>query len=251
MSPINQSFAFREIDQEGLATLDAIAEAHRFNRWMYETIKPWCKGDILEVGSGIGNISNCFLEDGFTISLSDLRQNYLDHLHESFHQHPGLKATHHLDLVHPDFNQAYASLLGSFDTVFALNVVEHIQDDVLAMSNIKALLKPGGNVVILVPAYQSLYNRFDKELEHYRRYTKSSLSEVFQKAGFKILHKQHFNAMGIPGWYVSGKLQGNKTIPKGQMKFYNIMVPVFRIVDSILFCSVGLSVVMIGRKEGL
>ncbi len=249
MSQPHESFAFREIDQEGLNTLDAIAEAHRFNRWMYETIKPWCKGEILEVGSGIGNISRCFLEDGFSISLSDLRQNYLDYLQESFSGHPGLKAIHNLDLVHPDFDTVYAPLLGSFDTVFALNVVEHIQDDVLAMSNIRKLLKTGGNAVILVPAYQTLYNRFDKELEHYRRYTKKTLGDVFGKAGYTILHKQHFNAMGIPGWYISGKLQGNKTIPKGQMSLYNKLVPAFRLVDTVLFRSIGLSVVMIGKKD--
>jgi len=55
--------------------------------------------------------------------------------------------------------------------------------------------------------------------------------------------------MGIPGWYISGKLQKNKTIPKGQMSLYNKFVPVFKLVDKLLFNKVGLSVISVGIKS--
>jgi 2-polyprenyl-3-methyl-5-hydroxy-6-metoxy-1,4-benzoquinol methylase len=249
MTKPHDSFAFKEVDQEGLETLDAISEAHRFNRWMYETIRPWCKGEILEVGSGIGNISRFFLEEGKQLTLSDLRENYIGYLKEEFSGQPALRAIINLDLVHPDFDQVYADQLGKYDTVFALNVVEHIENDRLALANIRKLLRQGGHCVILVPAYQTLYNRFDKELEHYRRYTKSTLGAAMSDAGYRIAHKQHFNAMGIPGWYISGKLQQNKTIPKGQMSLYNTLVPAFRLVDKVLFNQIGLSVIAVGVKD--
>jgi 2-polyprenyl-3-methyl-5-hydroxy-6-metoxy-1,4-benzoquinol methylase len=80
---------------------------------------------------------------------------------------------------------------GTFDTVYALNVVEHIKDDNLAISNAKKLLKHDGNIIILVPAYQALYNRFDIVLEHYRRYNEqrlnSLLSNHFTRNSFSIL----------------------------------------------------------------
>ena len=111
------------------------------------------------------------------------------------------------------------------------------------------MLKPGGKLIILVPAYQALYNQFDKELFHYRRYTTSSLSDVFKKAGIPIEKKFYFNAAGILGWYVSGKIQKNKTIPKGQMGLYNKLVPLFKIADQILMNSMGLSAVCVGKKD--
>jgi hypothetical protein len=109
-------------------------------------------------------------------------------------------------------------------------------------------LKEGGNLVILVPAYMSLYNRFDEELGHYRRYTKKSLEKIFTANSLEIIHRQYFNFAGIPGWYVSGKIQKNRTIPGSQMAFYNRLVPVFRLFDKLILNSAGLSVIMVGRK---
>ncbi|MCC6516189.1 MAG: class I SAM-dependent methyltransferase, partial [Chitinophagales bacterium] len=54
-------FHFKEIDADGQTTLEAIDKADNFNEWMYQTIKPFCKGKVLEIGSGIGNISRYFL----------------------------------------------------------------------------------------------------------------------------------------------------------------------------------------------
>ncbi|HEY8937522.1 MAG TPA: class I SAM-dependent methyltransferase [Cyclobacteriaceae bacterium] len=122
-------------------TLKAIAKADRFNQWMFETISPHCQGKILEIGSGIGNISNFFLEKKKDIVLSDIRANYCDYLEHKFH----LKNEQLLsiDLTDPDLSLKFGSHLNTFDTVFALNVVEHIKDDELAIANCKRFLKPG------------------------------------------------------------------------------------------------------------
>ena len=81
---MDKNFQFKEIDAEGLETLLAISKADRFNKWMYETIQPYVKGNILEIGSGIGNISQYFLDDQQQITISDLRENYLDFLRNEF-----------------------------------------------------------------------------------------------------------------------------------------------------------------------
>ena len=239
-------FEYKEIDKEGWETLDAIAEADNFNEWMYSTIKPYCSGKILEIGSGIGNISKFFIKDSADITLSDIRPVYCDVLKKKF---PEAHDVIEIDLTHPLFDSEYSRLIGQYDTVFALNVVEHIKDDQLAIKNCNKLLKASGTLVILVPAYATLYNRFDRELEHFRRYTKKALNGLLMRSGFKIQHSQYFNFMGIPGWYISGKLQQNKTIPKGQMSMYNKLVPVFKLVDKILLNKVGLSVISAGIKD--
>ncbi len=242
-------FTFKEIDTEGHDTLDAVAIADKFNNWMYQTILPFCKGNILEIGSGIGNISNFFLEDGAQITLSDIRDNYCEKLQDSFGHYPNLQGILNMDLTDPDFDNKHADCLGQFDTVFALNVVEHIKDDRLALKNCKKLLRRGGHVIILVPAYQWLYNKFDKELEHYRRYTKDGLTRLIADSQLLIKHSQYFNVAGMAGWFVSGRILKKKTIPKNQMSLYNKLVPIFKVVDKTLLNKIGLSVIAVGKSE--
>ena len=156
----------------GTDTLEVISAANNFNRWMYETIKPHCKGEILEIGSGIGNISQFFLHEGANIFLSDIERSYFPRLEEKFSKYKNLKGLYRLDFSNKNLEKNYPELLEKFDTIFALNVLEHIPDHVQAMKNAMKMLKPGGNIVILVPAFPGLYNGFDKQLDHQRRYTK-------------------------------------------------------------------------------
>jgi len=243
----NSSFSFKEIDQEGSETLSVIANADKLNSWFYQTINHFCTGKTLEIGSGIGNISQFFIQDNKNITLSDLRPNYLEILIKRF---PRFNQNNFclIDLVDPEFDEKYKDKFNLYDTIFAMNVVEHILDDQQAIKNCHKLLKKEGRLVILVPAYQFLYNRFDKELEHYRRYNQKSLNNLFNSADFKIVHEQYFNAAGIIGWYVSGRLFKNKLIPEGQMKLYNTLVPIFKLADKILLNKIGLSVMTVGKK---
>lgn len=239
------SFDFKEIDEEGLETLEAITEATAFNEWMYKTILPHCTGKILEIGSGIGNISAFFIEHGHDIVLSDIRDNYLDALKDRYPSTPRFN----LDLVHKDFENMYASHVNKYDSVFALNVIEHIEDHALAMNNIAKLLKKNGQAVILVPAFQTLYNKIDKELYHYRRYTKRTLGNIFAKELYSITHTRFFNFMGIPAWFIGGKLMGDSTVKKGKMRLYNAMVPIFKLIDYPTKKIAGLSVITVAKKN--
>ena len=243
-----RKFEYKELDKEGLETLETIAAAHNFNKWMAETVAKRLKpGNIIEIGSGIGNISKYFLDNGYEICLSDIRENYCGFLEDHFSEYDNLSDIEKMDLVHPEFDKEYADHLGQYDNLYALNVIEHIEDDVLALANCKKLLKPNGRMIILVPAYQTLYNTFDKNLFHYRRYTKKTMSAVFEKNQFRILEKLHFNLIGILGWFVSGSILKKETIPSGQMDLYNKLVPIFRMIDKVTFNQIGLSVIVVGE----
>lgn len=242
-------FNYKEMDPEGWETLKVISEADKLNQWMFHTIHPFLKGKVLEIGSGIGNISAFVLKNNYHLTLSDIRPSYREVLKQQFGSHPNADEVIELDIVDPAFDQKFSKYFNTFDAIFALNVVEHIKDDKLAIANCKKLLAPGGRLTILVPAYQSLYNHFDEALEHYRRYNKTSLSALFTAAGLQITRKRYFNSAGIMGWFVSGKLQKNKIIPGGQMKLYNTLVPVFRLMDKILLNRIGLSVIVSGTKD--
>jgi SAM-dependent methyltransferase len=249
MTESAKKFDYKDIDQEGRETLEVIAAATNFNRWMYNSIKPYCKGRVMEVGSGVGNISAFFIEDGFKIFLTDIRDNYCEELKAKFSDKSNVLGVENIDLVDKDFDTKYAKHLGQFETVFALNVVEHIEDDQLAIANCKKLLSKGGNLIILVPAYQWLYNNFDKELYHFRRYGNKQMSDLFKVNDISAKRTFYFNAMGIWGWFISGKLLKNKIIPAGQFRFYNAIIPFAKLFDMIFFHKIGLSVIVIGEKK--
>ena len=200
-------------DKVGKQTLDTISAADKFNQWMFETIEPFAKGKVLEIGSGIGNISSQFLDSNFSITLSDFRPEYCSELRSKFSNRSNLLEVRQIDLVHKDFSQSYKDLLNNFDTVFALNVVEHIENDSQALLNCRKFLKENGHLIILVPSYQKLYNSFDVELGHYRRYNVPQLESVFEQSNFEIIHSQYFNFMGTLGWYFNGNILKKKNIP--------------------------------------
>lgn len=233
-------------DLTGKDTLQSFSRAYRFNQWMFDQIAPWAKGRVFEAGCGIGNISRLFIEKGFRMVLSDIMSDYLTRLRRTFANEPNVDAIVELDLSMPQLQ--HPELVQAFDTVVALNVIEHIENDVQAVKNCGAILRKGGRLIILVPAFQFLYNSFDKDLQHYRRYTKRSVTELLESNGFKVVHTQYFNFAGMLGWYISGTILGNKKIPRGQLRIFEKLVPLFRFIDSLIFRFAGVSVIAVAEK---
>lgn len=235
---------YKEIDIEGEQILKSMSKGIKLNHWMYSQIKPYVTGKTLEIGSGIGNISRYFIENGDEIYLSDIRDQYLKLLKSKFPDNEVIK----IDLVDPDFDEKHSKLFESFELVFALNVIEHIQDDKKALINLSKLLKPNGFIYILVPAHQILFNNFDKTLFHYRRYNKTKLIDAFPNA-IKIKKSWYFNFAGIFGWFIVGKILNKKTIPESNMILYNLLTPLFKLLDYLTFNKLGLSVIVTGQKS--
>jgi len=87
---------------------------------------------------------------------------------------------------------------GSFDMLTFFDVMEHVADDARLLRDAHRLLKPGGSVLITVPAFPSLWSRHDEVLHHQRRYTRSHLRSLVQGAGFQIRHLTFFNTLLFP-----------------------------------------------------
>ncbi len=237
-----------EDDITGKDTLHSFSRTYRFNEWMFGRILPWVKGNVIEAGSGIGNISKLFLQKEKSIVLSDIRSDYQIRLNRTFGNNPFCEGVVHLDLSVSDLESEHPSLIGRFETVVALNVVEHISDDHQAIINCKKLLKKDGRLIILVPAFSFLYNSFDTDLQHFRRYTKKTIGELYASNGFTVLHTSYFNFAGMIGWFISGNILGYKKIPRSQLRIFENFVPLFRLIDILLFRIAGLSVIAIGKK---
>ena len=236
-------------DPVGFGTLEHFSEAPAVNRWLFEKINPNVQGQILEIGSGIGNISGFLLEEQSAVYLSDLRAEYCCLLQEKFYGHPHLRAILTLDISQPDFKIRHAHLMEKFDTVIALNVIEHIQDDLTAVENAKALLRTGGKLIVLVPAIPGLYNSLDQHLGHFRRYTKFEIKALIEKAGLQFEGCRFFNAAAIFGWWYSGSLLKEEILTPAKLRFFDRLVPLFRIFDRLVSPFVGISLITSGIKN--
>ncbi|MDE0878261.1 MAG: class I SAM-dependent methyltransferase [Sphingomonas bacterium] len=87
---------------------------------------------------------------------------------------------------------------GAYDLVAVLDVVEHIEDDVAALGAMKSLLKPGGKILIAVPAHQWLWSAHDVVNHHHRRYSKATLRKAIVDAGLKPSKLSYFNSLLFP-----------------------------------------------------
>ena len=86
------------------------------------------------------------------------------------------------------------------DVLVMLNVLEHIENDDLALKNAYKLLKPGGSLIIEVPAGQYLYDSYDKQLQHFRRYSSSELKIKLEAAGFVVSRRSHLGFFLFPAF---------------------------------------------------
>jgi SAM-dependent methyltransferase len=99
----------------------------------------------------------------------------------------------------------------AYDLVAVLDVVEHIEDDVAALAAMRACLKPGGKILIAVPAHQWMWSAHDVVNHHHRRYSKPSLVRAIRAAGLKERGLTYFNSLLFPlaaAARVAGRLTG-------------------------------------------
>ncbi|MBV8816991.1 MAG: glycosyltransferase, partial [Acidobacteriaceae bacterium] len=195
---------------EDKSTLDAFSDAPNFNRWMAETIGPSIGKRVLEIGAGIGNLTRILVRSRDLYIASDLDYEHLERLKSRLAHRPNLEVAQ-LDAARPE---QYQPFMGLVDTVVCLNVVEHIQDDLGALTNIHAVLEDGGRAVILVPEGQSVYGTLDEALGHFRRYSEAQLSKRMQEAGFEVERIIRFNRISRPGWWLNGKILKRRVISR-------------------------------------
>jgi SAM-dependent methyltransferase len=116
------------------------------------------------------------------------------------------KKTPDLPLLHFDLTRCPLPD-DSLDVAILLNVLEHIEDDALAVRQLYRILKPGGIAVIEVPAGPELFDIYDELLMHYRRYKLAGLRQLFLDSNFKILRQSHLGFFLYPGFFLVKQLR--------------------------------------------
>jgi glycosyltransferase involved in cell wall biosynthesis len=214
-------------DEYGSEILARLNRAPRFTKWMADTIRPYVGDRVLEIGAGIGNLT-ANLVPRSEYHASDINPQYLDRLETLKHTRPYLQV-HYTDAAAGETFPA-----GRFDTVVCLNVVEHIENDLAALMNIRKCLDKNGRAIILVPNGPELYGTLDKVLGHFRRYTREQLFAVCQRAGFTVEKVLKFNHIGTPGWWLNGRILKREIFGFWQVKVLNALVPLVRPIDRFL-----------------
>lgn len=85
----------------------------------------------------------------------------------------------------------------SVDAVYSLNVLEHIADDAAAVRELYRVLRPGGRLLIYVPAFELLYSAMDRKVGHLRRYRRHQLAAVLSEAGFRLERIAYADSLGF------------------------------------------------------
>ena len=136
-----------------------------------------------------------------------------------------------------------------FESVLLVNVLEHIEEDVNALSAFKRILVPDGRVVVFVPALQMAYGPLDAELGHYRRYSKRTLRAAFEAAGLELVRLRYTNPIGLAGWMYNAHISKSTKHSLAQVKLFETLIAPWALpLERLLPPPIGLSLIAVGRR---
>lgn len=205
-SPKRTESHWSAFDAEGIRRLLAAEDRHFWFRARNRTIAALAGqpiqrlGDgfrILEVGCGSGNVLRVLRDlaggrgivEGLELSTEAAA---------AARQRTGLTIT---DGYLADLDPAAA-----FDVIAAFDVLEHIADEAGVLSQMRTRLRPGGCLILTVPAHQSLWSAFDVASGHERRYTLPTLSRALRGSGFRVEYATYFMSLLFPLMWVRRRL---------------------------------------------
>ena len=175
--------------------LERNARASNYLGWINDLCAPHLRAEVLEIGAGTGDLTALFSTGRTRYVATDVSDWCLDALRPRFPEESGIEVRA-LDLG------GYEPGDERFDSVVMVNVLEHIEDDGAALRTLHETIRPGGRVVLYVPAHMQLYSEFDRSIGHYRRYTKRGLGELLERTGFRTVDLRYVNSLAAPGWWL-------------------------------------------------
>ena len=218
-----------------------LASADNYNRWIYSQVAPYLGQRILDVGCAIGNITQFYSDRELVVGV-DVVPEELSVARERF-ANKNFEA-YHMDVASPELLTFRERNL---DTAVCLNVLEHVEDDVHALKNMRDTLVPGGTICLLVPCNKWLFGPMDAIDHHYRRYRKAEMNAKLQEAGLTLIHQNYFNLLGIAAWFLQNRVLRRSMAAPAQYSLYDALVPALRLVEKALPVPSGLSLVTIAR----
>ncbi len=138
----------------------------------------------------------------------------------------------------------------SGDSLIAVNVLEHVERDDDVLRQAWDIARPGGTLLLFVPALPEIFGSLDTAFEHFRRYTKESLRRSLETAGWHIESLGYMNMPGILPWFVAGRMLHRTSITGREARLYDrFIVPVTAAIEDRVKAPIGQSLIAIARKN--
>jgi SAM-dependent methyltransferase len=203
----------------------ALAQARNYRRALFAEFGPFLRGDVVEVGAGIGQMT------GHLVGLPGVNRTV------AVEPDPRFCAQHRAQFpAHELVEGTVANLPAGMacNAILSINVLEHIRDDEGELRRYAGLLlERRGVLCLFVPARPEIYAPIDKDFGHFRRYSRAELRRKLIRAGFEIVRLHYFNCVGYLAWWVSFCLLQKRRMGAGQVRFYDrVIFPVVHAVES-------------------
>ena len=202
---------------------ERMTRAANYFAWQHRLVTRELGRRVIEIGCGIGNFTRLILDSREAVLALDIEPGCIERLKQRFPDQANLRA------IACDVTAPALSDLQSFraDSCVCLNVLEHIEDDREVLRRIARVLAPGGNIILLVPAFPSLYGPIDQRLGHYRRYTRASISRLAKATGLAVKTSYYLNAIGFFGWWINAHILKREAQSAAQIEIFDrYIVPV-------------------------
>lgn len=224
--------------------LDILRDMPNYYSWIMSAFAPFVRGHVVEYGAGLGTVSERLLPLAERLTLVEPSPLLVPKLRARF-------AAELKVVISSSMLEAHVTSIGAgtVDTVVMINVLEHVEDDQAALKHVVRILKPGGHLLIFVPALQALMSRIDVIHGHFRRYHKLDLLAKTRVAGAQVLSMRYFDLIGVLSWLVVNKLAGSTTFNPRMIDINDrIIVPVSRALEAVVTPPLGKNLIMIARK---
>lgn len=223
--------------------LELFARATNWKRYWSALVWPYVRGSVLEVGAGIGSTSRLFADSCVDSWLALEPDSEL----ASRIGHEAASGSYPMNLsVRVGTLESLEDEL-RFDLVMYIDVLEHIADDAGELARAARLLRPGGHIVVLAPAHQSLFSEFDASIGHFRRYDRDSLSALTPE-GVVLDHVRYLDSVGLLASAGNRFLLRSSSPTRSQILLWDrVFVPASVVIDRLSWNRFGKSVMAVFR----
>lgn len=228
-----------EFAYTGCDNLEVMTDAVRYNRFLIDSVVKHVRpgSRVLDFGAGAGTYADMMREHGVVPACLEP-----DAVLQELLISKGYEVVDHSSLGDSG---------SEFDVIYTLNVLEHIKNDQEAAEQLASLLKPGGRLVVYVPALEMLFSSMDVKVEHYRRYRRKPLERILRNAGLTVTTSQYCDPIGFfatLAYKVRGSADGS--ISPAALRFYDRAVfPLSRSLHPVTGKLAGKNILMVATKQ--
>ncbi|MEO7774541.1 MAG: methyltransferase domain-containing protein [Steroidobacteraceae bacterium] len=222
----------------GRDNLEAMRDAHNYNAWLRNLVTTRAKKSdhIVDFGAGCGTFAAMLAGLGYDITCIEPDEPLRAEITRA-----GLKSFSSAEGLQPD----------SIDFVYTYNVLEHIENDNAQVKALASILKPGGSLLIFVPAFEGLYSAMDAKVGHFRRYRRAGVVRMLERNGLKIDFVHYGDTAGF---FASALYKfidpGTGDIDPRTLKFFDrYLFPINRILDPLCMRLLGKNLIAVATKH--